>query len=360
MKAVVFHGPEDVRVEDVPTPSCGAGELLVKVDACAVCGSDMKTFHHGNPRVTPPRVMGHEFTGLIETVGDGVEGYVSALSGDDRVENFSVGDRVVMATSVSCGKCFYCTLMMPNLCLDLKAMGFGYDGGMAEYVVIPERALRRGHVLKVPGRVAPEHAALAEPVSCAVNACEDFDYLTGAGVVLVVGAGPMGILNACVARENCARKVIVAEINDARLNQCGPFGFDRLVNPSTEDLKAVVMEETNGIGADFVIVAAPAAAPQEQALELVRKQGTICLFASLPVGKSMLSLDSRLIHYNELRVIGSSDSRPDQVERAVELLTVGKAMRADLIASHIRTLDDIHEAFGLMESGEALRVVLKP
>ena len=345
MKAVVYHGPEDVRVEDVDIPACAGDEIGVKVDACAVCGSDLKAYLVGNPRIKPPRIMGHEFTGLVETVGAGVEG-------------FAAGERVVMATSVSCGACFYCRKGHRNLCAEVAPMGFSYDGGMAEYVTVPARALANGHVIKVPEGVAAVHAALAEPVSCCVNSLENCDISEG-DTVVVVGAGPMGIINACVAREVGAGKVIVAEINPTRLSQVEAFGFDRLVNPAERDLAAVVKEEPDGIGADEVIEAAPAAAPQEQALSLVRKQGTVCLFASLPVGKNMLNMDSRLIHYGEIRIVGSSDSTPAQVERAVELIA-GGSMPADKLASHTLGLDGILKAYELMQSGEALRVVLVP
>jgi L-iditol 2-dehydrogenase len=237
-------------------------------------------------------------------------------------------------------------------------MGFHYNGGMAEFVTVPSRGLQQVHVVKVPAAVKAIHAALSEPVSCCVNAAENCGIVTG-DVVAVLGAGPMGILNACVAREYGASKIILSEINPARLKQAATFGFDRLVNPATDDLAKAIRDETGGYGADVVIVAAPAAQPQEQAMTLVRKHGTVCLFASLPAGKSMLNVDSRPMHYGELRVIGTSDSTVAHVQRAVELIA-GGSLPVGIIASHVMKLDDIHRAFALMESGEALRVVLTP
>ncbi len=345
IEAVVYHAAGDVRVEQVPMPGCSDGELRVQVDACAVCGSDLKAFRVGNPRLQPPIVMGHEFTGLIETVGGGVTG-------------FAVGDRVVMATSVSCGECAYCDRGWPNLCANVAPMGFSYPGGMAEFVTVPARAVRRGHVLKVPAGVAAEHAALAEPVSCAVNCVENCGVAAG-DVVVVSGAGPMGLINACVARECGAGKVIVTEINPSRLAQAERFGFDRVVNAADEDVADVVWAETKGIGADVVIVAAPAAPPQEQAIGLARKRGTVCLFASLPKGHSEITVDSRPIHYGELRVVGSSDSTPAHVARAVSLIA-GGGLPVDDLASHVLPLAEVQTAFELMASGESLRVVLKP
>jgi len=345
MKAIRYYGPQDIRVEQVDVPTCGDNEIRVKVDACAVCGTDLKAWKSGNPRIKPPQIMGHEFTGLVDIVGSDVTG-------------FSKGDRVVMATSVSCGLCAYCDQGNPNLCMDVAPMGFTYPGGMAEWVVIPGRALANGHVIKVPQGIKPEHAALAEPISCAVNSIENSVVRTG-DVVVVIGAGPMGIINGCVARQQGAAKVILAEINEDRLRQGEAFGFDRLVDPAREDLQAIVLSETDGLGAHVVIVAAPAAPPQEQAVALVRKRGTVCLFASLPVGGHLLSMDSRAVHYNEIRVVGTSDSTPAHVEAAVDMIAKG-TLPADKLATHILPLADVKQAFELMQSGEALRVVLKP
>jgi L-iditol 2-dehydrogenase len=345
MNAAVYHGKGDVRCEAIGLPECREGELRVKIDACAVCGSDLKTFNNGNPRMKPPITMGHEFTGLVETVGSQVKG-------------FSVGDRVVMATSISCGECFYCKRGWNNLCATLNPMGFSYPGGMAEYVIIPPLALRNGHVIKVPAGILPEHAALAEPVSCAVNAVENCAIVKGETVV-VLGAGPLGIMNLFVAREYGASKLILAQREGKRLEQARGFACDRLVNTTKENLLQVVRAETGGVGADCVIVAAPEPGAQEQALGLVRKRGRVCLFASLPVGKSTLSIDSRTIHYGELSLVGASDSTPRQVEKAVSLLA-RKDFPREKLAYPILPLSEVIEAFRVMEAREGMRVVLKP
>jgi L-iditol 2-dehydrogenase len=346
MKAVVYHAPGDIRIEQVPAPVCGEDELLVQVDACAVCGTDLKSQKHGNPRIKAPLTMGHEFTGLVSQVGASAVG------------EFVVGDRIVMATSVSCGECAYCRRGWPNLCANLAPMGFTYPGGMAECVIIPARALIRGHVVKTPVDMPAEHAALSEPVSCAVNSLENCGIEAG-DTVLVMGAGPMGLMNVSVARSFGAGKIILSELNDDRLSQARDFDCDVLVNPARQDLDECVRAETNGLGVDAAIVTAPAAEPQEQAVRLVRKRGTVCLFASLPVGKNMLNVDSRAIHYGELRVVGTSDSAPRHVQKAIELLATG-AVPAEKLATHVLPLDEIHQAFALMERGESLRVVLKP
>jgi L-iditol 2-dehydrogenase len=345
MKSVRYYGPKDIRIDEIPVPEIQDDELLVKIDACAVCGSDLKSFNVGNPRLKPPIVMGHEFTGAIVEAGKAISDY-------------SLNERIVMATSVSCGNCLYCKKGWTNLCVNLAPMGFYFNGGMAEYAVIPSRAIKNGHVVKVPASLKPEYAALAEPLSCAVNSIGKCNIQKG-DTVLIMGAGPMAILNACVARYEGAGKIIMTEINQARLQQAAGFDIDILVDSSKEDVEQLVRQETNGLGADVVIVAAPAAQPQEQALSLVRKNGTVNLFASLPSGQSNLTIDSRLIHYNEINLTGSSDSTAEHVTKSVKMLADEKFPAAK-IATHVLSLEKIHDAFDLMKSGEALRVVLKP
>lgn len=345
MQALVYYGKEDVRLEELQKPKAADDELLIKIDACAVCGTDMKTFYNGNPRIKPPRVMGHELTGIVETAGIETDG-------------FELGDRIVMATSISCGECIYCKEGYPNLCLNLSPMGFGYNGGMAEYTVIPSRALKNGHVIKVPKSIKAEHAALAEPLSCAINSNENAGVKEGS-TVLVMGAGPLGILNLCVAREFGAKKTLISQTSELRLKKAAEFDCDVIIDVKNENLKERVMEETNGLGVDVVIVTAPSAAAQQEALGLVRKRGSVCLFASLPAGKSEILLDSRLIHYNEITITGCSDSAPRHVEKAVELL--GRpGFPADKIVSHVLPLTGFRDALKLMKTGESLRVVLIP
>ena len=345
MKAIRYHAPGDIRLENIDVPQAADGQLRVKVDACAVCGTDLKAYTSGNPRIMAPKTMGHEFTGVVDTIGNQATG-------------FEIGDRIVMATSVSCGQCPYCKKGFQNLCANLAPMGFTYEGGMAQYTIIPERALQQGHVIKVPSSVKAEHAALAEPLSCAVNSCVNSNIQPG-DTVVVIGAGPLGIMNACIAQQFGASKIILAEINEARLAQAAPFGFDLLVNPAKEDLTQIVLDNTDGLGADVAIVAAPAAQPQQDALTLVRKQGTVCLFASLPAGNSEITIDSRTIHYGEIKLVGTSDSTPAQVQKAVDIIASGK-IDADKLASDTIKLEDFMQAFELMKSGKALRVVLKP
>ena len=169
----------------------------------------------------------------------------------------------------------------------------------------------------------------------------------------------MGIMNACIAKNYGAEKIIISEVNPTRLKSAESFNFDILIDPSSRDLTQAVKDVTNGVGADVVIVAAPAVEPQEQALTLVRKHGTVCLFASLPTGGSTISIDSRTIHYGQIRLIGTSDSRPEHVAKAVDMIAA-QTISVDKIATHIIDMENIFEAFELMQAGNAMRVVLTP
>ena len=210
MKAVVYHAPGDVRVEQIDKPCCGDGELLVKVDACAVCGTDLKSYHHGNPRIRAPLVMGHEFTGMVEAVRPR-RGRLRPRPAD-RHGHVRLLRRVL--------------LLPPRLEQPLhrawRRWASRIPGGMAEYTVMPALALRNGHVVKVPPHVRPEHAALAEPVSCAVNSLENCRIEPG-DTVVVLGAGPMGLMNVCVARGMGAGKIILSELSPVRLAQARQF-----------------------------------------------------------------------------------------------------------------------------------------
>jgi L-iditol 2-dehydrogenase len=229
---------------------------------------------------------------------------------------------------------------------------------MAEYIIIPEQALKNGHAVKVPENVSAEHASLAEPLSCAINAASNSNIKEG-DTVVVLGAGPMGLMNVAVAKALGAGKIILSEISDERLAQAAGFGIDILVNPKNDDLQKIVLDATDGYGADVAIVAAPAAYPQETAPGIVRKKGTVCLFASLPVGNEMLSMNSRTIHYGEINIVGSSDSTAEHVKKAVEMISEGK-IDGDKLVTHTFGFEDIFKAFDLMVKGKSLRVVLKP
>jgi len=343
MKAVRYYGKEDLRVEDITQPRPEKGGLLVKVEACAICGTDLKAYFSGNPRIKPPQTIGHEFVGEIVELGNGTKG-------------FALGERVTMATSISCGKCGVCRAGYTNRCEDLKPVSYDYPGAFAEYIAVPAAGIDGGNVIKVPTSLG-EMAALAEPVSCAINA----QILAGVKLgdtVVVVGCGPLGAIHTQVAKANGATRIIVTERSAKRLKLAEKLGVHEIIDASKKDPVEEVLKLTGGIGADVVMVTAPVAAAQVQALGMARKGGMINLFASLPKGASELSIDSRLIHYRELVISGASDSAPYHVELAVKLLDEGLICRE--IITHRLPIEKFMDGLMLMKNEDGLKILIKP
>jgi L-iditol 2-dehydrogenase len=214
------------------------------------------------------------------------------------------------------------------------------------------------NVIKVPESVDDESATLAEPLSCAINA-QQLAGLGSGDKVLIIGGGPLGALHAALAKAIGAADVAVVERSELRLSLLGKIEGLTVIDGVHEDVSQVVSERTSGLGADVVIVCAPTRQAQEDSLQYARKGGAISFFASLPKGDADITLDSRAIHYGELRILGASDSRPEHVRRAIELMAGGKI---DLrgIVTHRVSLDDIHEGLELMKSQQSLKVIVYP
>jgi len=344
MKAVVYYGPGDIRVCERPEPEAQADNLIIEVTYCAICGSDVKMLTVGDPRSRPPRIVGHEFVGRVVHVGDRVSGYV-------------VGERITVAPTLFCGVCAYCKLGLTNICSNNTPISRAYDGAFAAKMAVPPIALAGGSVVKVPENVLDEEAALSEPLSCAINAQELVGLKRG-DTVVVIGGGPLGALHAELAKAAGARKVMITQRSEPRLSMLRKLK-DMLVIDGKEDVEAKVLHETSGLGADVVIVCAPNREAQEGSLRFARKGGAVSLFASLPRGASDITLDSRAIHYGELRVVGASDSRPEHVRKAMELFAARK-LDTGAIVTHRISLERFHEGLELMKRKECLKVLVAP
>lgn len=345
MKAAVYHAPGDIRVEDRPEPRPAPDNLVVRVRCCAICGTDIKIATIGNPRCHPPRIIGHEMVGDVVHVGSDVTG-------------FAVGDRITLATTLACGSCDYCRLGLGNMCPNAKPISYDFDGAFAELLAVPPMALAGGNAVKVPDNVPDEHAALAEPLSCVINAQEIAGVKAG-DRVLVLGGGPLGALHAAVAVALGAAHVMIVQRSEPRLSMLRKIAGIHVIDGGQEDVVEVVRERTSNLGADVVIVCAPNREAQERSINYARKGGAVSLFASLPKGDSDITLDSRAIHYGELRVTGASDSRPEHVVRALELMASGKLDLSQMI-THRLPLSDIHQGFELMKSKQSLKVMVYP
>ncbi|MDO9464711.1 MAG: alcohol dehydrogenase catalytic domain-containing protein [bacterium] len=345
MKAAVYYGPGDIRVEQRPDPEPTNKNMIVKVHCCAICGTDLKLATVGNPRCHPPRIIGHEMVGSIVHVGKDVE-------------RFSVKERITLATTIACGTCQICALGLSNMCPNAMPISYDFDGAFAEYITIPPQALSDGNVIKVPDSVPDETASLSEPLSCAINA-QELAGLKADNSVLIIGGGPLGAIHAELAKARGAKNVMIVQRSEPRLSMLRRLRDVTVIDGTNENTSDVVKKATSELGADVVIVCAPSREAQESSLQYARKGGAVSLFASLPKGASDTTFDSRIIHYNELRIIGASDSRPEHVRKAVSLMAEKKISTQAIITHHV-SLDEIHEGIELMKNKESLKVLVYP
>ncbi|MDP2675408.1 MAG: alcohol dehydrogenase catalytic domain-containing protein [Dehalococcoidia bacterium] len=306
MKACVFHGPGDVRVESLPDPEPGPGELLLRMEATGLCHSDVRVYK-GEKTARAGVIPGHENVGVIAALGEGVDGP-------------ALGRRVALCPIIACGRCYYCLRGLRNRCLSRLTLGYDENGGLAEYLRVPAALVSLGHVFPVPEGLAPEAATLTEPLACVLNSLEGCRLSPG-GSLLLLGAGPMGLLHLLLARALGVATVIVSEVNEERLEQARRFGAGVALHPGRDDLARAVMEASDGLGVDAAVVTTGLPSLVEPALAAVRRQGTVSLFGGFPPGSSV-ALDPNAVHYNEINVTGSQNATPDQYRRALQLLTV--------------------------------------
>lgn len=346
MKAAVFRAPGDLRVEEVESPEPAAGELKIRVMACATCGTDAKIYHHGHPRLTPPQIIGHEIAGVVLSVGAGVV-------------DFAAGDRVQIIAAIPCEECWACKAGKQGICPNQTSMGYQYPGGFAEEMIVPSAVLKANGVNVIPGNLSFEEAAVTEPLACVLNAQTVVNVGPG-DTVLVMGAGPIGCLHVRLARALGASKVFLADINGSRLElSAAAVKPDRAIDMSSEDLATAVLEETGGIGPSVIITAAPSGQAQEQAIQLAAPGGRISFFGGLPKDKPNITVDSNIVHYRELILAGANGSSPAQNKAALELIAEGKVPVKDLI-THRVGLADVMSAIEAVTSGSAIKVVVTP
>jgi len=345
MLAVRFYKPGELRVEQVPVPEVGPGELLVKTSVALTCGTDVKMYKRGHPLVSPPQIIGHEFAGSVIAVGSGVEGFKPEMN-------------VVAANSGPCNKCFHCLMHQPNLCehLDECIVGFTWPGAYAEYVRIPERIVRQ-NTFQIPEGVELEKVASLEPLACVVHGWDLVDSVTG-GCVVIIGGGPIGLLHAQLARLNGSRSVVLCDVVEERLREAERIGVDVTVNSGREDLMTRILELTDRRGADLVVEAVGRPETWESAPRLARKGGAILLFGGCPSG-TMVSFNTEQIHYGELQIQGAFHHTPSAVARAFRLIVSGQVAIGPLISREM-PLKDAEEALLQMGSGKALKIALRP
>jgi L-iditol 2-dehydrogenase len=345
MKVARFYAPGDIRIEDAPEPTAGPGELKLRVRACSTCGTDVKIFRFGHHHIVPPRVIGHEIAGEVVEVGEGAD--------------WQVGDRVQVIAAIPCGRCPDCLRGWRTICPNQESMGYHYDGGFAEYMIVPAKVLAVDGVHRIPEGVDYVSASITEPLACVLNGQE----IAGVGegdTVVVVGAGPIGCLHVRLARARGAEKVYLVELNASRLALAAGFVEpDAAICAADTDAVDEVRKLTDGRGVDVVITAAASGKAQQEATQMAARRGRISFFGGLPKDNPVISLDSNLVHYRELTIVGANGSSPDHNARALDLIATGAVRVADLV-THRMPLTEVLSAIDTVARGEAIKVTIEP
>jgi L-iditol 2-dehydrogenase len=346
MKVARFHGPGDIRIEDAPEPTPGLGEVKIRVRNCSTCGTDLKILRHGHHRIAPGRVMGHEIAGEIVELGDGAEGW-------------AVGDRVQVIAAIPDGTCPDCLAGRMTVCPNQESMGYQYDGGFAEYMVVPAKVIAVKGLNRIPAGIGFDEASVAEPLACVLNGQELARVAEGDDVV-VFGSGPIGCLHVRLARARGAARVFLVELNRERLDLAAALVHpDEAVCAEDGDVVEQILKLTDGRGADVVITAAASGKAQEQALQIAARQGRISFFGGLPQDAPTITCDSNLVHYRELMIVGANGSSPSHNARALDLIATGAVPVKDLI-THRLPLDSLLDALEIIARGEAIKVTIEP
>ena len=345
MKAAVLTGVQSIELRETSHPQPSRGGLIVKVKACAICGTDVKMYRFGYSAAKFPVIPGHELAGIVAQTGENTQGYQE-------------GDRVAVAPNIPCGRCLYCQRGMQTSCEKLQTIGIHRDGGFAQYVTIPAQAVEAGCVIHIPEGISFEEAALIDPASCAINAAELSRIKVG-DVVVIIGAGPLGCLNVEVSRAFGAEKIILVQKSLVRLKEAEFTGADVYISPLKEDVVERVIQETEGRGADVVIVACGSGQAQEEALKMVARRGNVNLFGGLPKDSPSIEFDSNLIHYKEAFVIGTHGGSTRQCKTALDMIVSGKIKAKKYVSSRLH-LTDFIKAIKLAEERKGLKIFINP
>lgn len=343
MKAARLYGPHDLRIEEINTPEPLPGEILLRTHSASVCGTDIRMLKHGHAFATPeaPLVIGHEMAGTIEKLGAGVTG-------------FTVGQRVCVAPNYNPASSRLTVAGEGHLDPDYRALGIHEDGAFAEFVRLPALAVQQGNVFPIPDHVSFAEAALVEPMACVYNAYEK--ARTGPGdTVLIIGAGPIGVMHGKISLLAGAGKVIINDLNEERL------AMAKAIDPSfitvSGDLKSEIKKLTQGAGPDVIITACPVPEVQTLAVELAAVNGRLVFFGGLPKDRAVVPLDANIIHYRQLIVTGTTRQSLRQFQATLALVSDGVLRLEDLITS-THQIEETEKAIAAMATASGLKARL--
>ncbi len=344
MLAARLYGERDLRLDEIDVPEITENEVLLKVKSAAVCGTDIRMYKNSYAGIDEqhPRTLCHEFSGEVAKVGSCVEG-------------FSEGMRVSVAPNIGCGICDRCVRGDFHLCNKFSAFGINSDGAFAEYVVVPEKAVRQGNMMELPVGVEFDDAAINEALSCAYNGFLKCDIKPGESV-LVVGAGPIGIMHAKLALMAGAGKVFMNDLSAERLEACRQID-ERIITYHGEELKQFVFDNTEE-GLDVCITACPSPEVQQLSLGLMDYGGRINFFGGLPKNKENVSINTNIIHYKQLIVTGSTRANIAHFRQTLKFISEGVLDVSKLVTARFE-LKDIHKAFDKAEHAIGLKNVIQ-
>jgi L-iditol 2-dehydrogenase len=340
MKAAVFLSPSQIELQEVEKPKIGPGEVLIKVKAAGICGTDARIFK-GTKKVPAPRIIGHEFAGEIEEVGK-------------EIQEWRPKDRVTVQPIVACGKCYCCLRGRSNICLTRPTIGYEYDGGFAEFVRIPKEAVERGNIIRLPDNVSFEEAAFAEPLSACIHGNEKAGIRMG-DRVWVMGDGPIGLTHVQLAALSGAGTIILSGTDPQKLQLGKALGAHHLISFPEQDPLKEVKALTGGEGVDVAITAASASRLIEDALQGggLRKGGMLVIFAGVPP-QSMASVDPNRVHYQEYTITGSSGHSIENMRQAIALIH-SRSFQVQPLISHRLSLGKVTEGIAMKERLEGLK-----
>jgi len=346
MKAFVLHDVMNWSVDDVPIPQVPNGGMLVKLHACGLCGSDLRTIRSGHRGVKLPWILGHEICGEVAELGPGFAGPWK------RGQRLSIGPNVYDPNDA------YCIEGRHELSANVRESGQQWPGAIAEYVAIPEESVAMGNILPAPERLAPEYAAIVEPGSSVIHAHERAGTTIG-DTVLIMGSGPIGCLHVAIARACGADRIFMSDIVASRLELAKAFGPDEVIDASKENVAERVAELTGGMGPTVVITANPSPQAPVDAVKMVAKGGRVVLFGGLPHDNSAPGVDLNIVHYQNLDLIGLSRFAPRHFRMSLQMLASGR-IPGDKLVTHVLPLEKADEGVKAALAGEALKVVFKP
>lgn len=343
MKALVkfAKGNGNMEIRDIEEPVPGPGQVKIEIKAAGICGSDLHIYHDDIAiPVNPPVVTGHEFSGVISQVGEGVTGW-------------KPGDRVVAETAYSfCGKCKYCITGYYNLCNQRRTLGYWYNGVFTKYTVVPQEKLH-----KLSDTVDFVSGALIEPLACITHAVLEMTTIITGDVVLVVGPGAIGLATMQVAKAQGATAIVSGtDIDMERLEMAKTLGADYTINVMKSDLKKTIDQITKGAGVDVVLECSGSQKAANDALDVIKKQG---YYTQIGLFSKPITIDFERISYKELKVTGSLGSRWTSWEKAIQLIELGKVKTAPLV-SHQMPITEWQKAFDMFERKEGIKLVLTP